>query len=89
MDVLRLDARGDVDFRRSLGHHDPIHLHQPRGKRGLGAGAAVEQAALDQQAVEPHAPAGVLLAVRGRMGMGFQHFLPQGSLPDVAGGRGP
>src|SRR5580698_5392484 len=45
------DDRGGRDCLRRLAHRHAVGGHQARGNRGLGAGAAFEQAARDQQAI--------------------------------------
>jgi len=43
--------RGGRNFLRRLAYRHAVGGHQARGNRGLGAGAAFEQAARDQQAI--------------------------------------
>ena len=48
---LGCDDRGGRDCLRRLAHRHAVGGHQARGNRSLGAGAAIEQAARDQQAI--------------------------------------
>ena len=45
------DDRGGRNCLRRLAHRHAVGGHQARGNRGLGAGAAFEQAARDQQPI--------------------------------------
>ncbi len=48
---LGLDQRGGGDFLRGLAHRRAVGGDPAGGDRGLRAGAALEQAARDQQAI--------------------------------------